>query len=453
MKNYQDLADLIQAKIESGRLRPGDQLPTQRDFALAQGIAMSTATRVFSELVKRGLIAGEVGRGTFVRTGPPQAAFALARDIGNRVNLATIAPLLPDQAALLTRSVAQMTRRPSVIAGAMDAVTPGGTAAARRTVASFLAQGNWQPDPDRVTFTGNGRQALAAALAAVVPPGQRLGVEALSYQSITGIAARLGIDVVPIPMDADGLTVEGLVAAHSRSPLRAVYVQPTLHNPLGITMPVPRRRKLVQAFRDLNIIGIEDHVCAFLIGDGSPLCALAPDQVVLIDSLSKRVAPGLTLGWAVTPPHLVSAVAEAVRASALSPSGLALELGVRWIADGTVMHLVKAKRKDALIRQRILRKACPDLAVQADPRSYHAWIELPSAWRAESFTAAASERSIAVAPSSAFCVGAGHAPNAVRVALASPSHKVLATALGALNALARSHPPKQGRWGAMELTE
>jgi DNA-binding transcriptional regulator YhcF (GntR family) len=80
MRNYKDFANIVQAEIESGRLRPGDQLPTQRDFAFTHGIAMSTSTRVFSELARRGLIIGEAGRGTFVRTGPPTAGFALARD-------------------------------------------------------------------------------------------------------------------------------------------------------------------------------------------------------------------------------------------------------------------------------------------------------------------------------------------------------------------------------------
>ena len=136
-----------------------------------------------------------------------------------------------------------------------------------------MARGNWRPDPDRLSFTGNGRQALVAALSALVPPGQRIGVEALSYQSVTGIAARLGIDVVPLPLDADGLTVEGLMAAHRRNPLRAVYVQPTLHNPLGITMPLPRRRKLMEACRELNVVALEDHVCAFLVDDPWPLAS------------------------------------------------------------------------------------------------------------------------------------------------------------------------------------
>ena len=434
------MADQVQADIGAGRFRPGDRLPTQREFADARRIAMSTATRVYAELIRRGLVVGEVGRGTFVRTGPPADGFALAQGIGGRINLATNVPLLPTQAAMLAASAAAMTRRSAVIGSAMETVVASGTPAARRTVAAFVARGAWRPDPEGLSFTGNGRQALAAALAALVPAGQRLGVEALSYQSVTGIAARLGIEVVALPMDEHGLRVDGVRAVQRRSPLRAIYVQPTLHNPLGMTMPVKRRQELVRALRDLNVIGIEDHVYAFLFDDLSPLASLAPDHVVMIDSLSKRVAPGLTLGWALAPTHLVPVLAEAIRASALVPSGLALELGVRWIADGTVACLVRDKRRDAARRQRLLRKACPDVTIHADPRAYHAWVELPGAWRAESFTAAAAERGIAVAPAPAFAVGAGHAPNAVRLALASPPHSVLVESLRMLNALARSKP-------------
>lgn len=440
MATYKTFADQLQAEIAAGHPKPGDRLPTQREFADRRGIAMSTATRVYAELVGRGLIVGEVGRGTFVRTGPPTEGFALAHGIGGLVNLATNVPLLPNQATILTASAASMTRRSTVIGAAMEPVAPRGTPAARRAVASFLARAAWRLDPERLSFTGNGRQALAATLAALVPSGQRLGVEALSYQSVTGIAARLNVEVVPLPMDKDGLRPDGVIAAHRSTPLRAIYVQPTLHNPLGITTPARRRHELARVLRDLDVIGIEDHVYAFLIDDPSPLASLAPDHVVTIDSLSKRVAPGLTLGWALAPAHLVSALAEAIRASALVPSGLALELSVRWMADGTVARLVREKRRDAARRQRLLRKACPDLTIQADPRAYHAWLTLPKAWRAESFTTAAAERGIAVAPATAFAVGAGRAPNAVRLALAGPPPNVLVESLQVLNALARSRP-------------
>lgn len=438
--SYREVADAVQAEIATGRLKPGDRLPPQREFADARRLAPSTAARVYAELVRRGLVVGEVGRGTFVRTGPPTVGYALAQGIGGRVNLATNVPLLPGQAAQLTASAAQLTRRISVIESAMDAVDARGTAAARRAVAAFVARRTWTPDPDRVTFAGNGRQALAAALAALVPAGQRLGVEALSYQSVTGIASRLGIEIVPLPMDDHGLRIDALIAAHRRSAFRAIYVQPTMHNPLGHTMPLKRRRELISALRRLDVIGIEDHVYAFLIDDQWPLASLAPERVVMIDSLSKRVSPGMTLGWSVAPAPLVGPLADAIRAGSLVPSGLALELGVRWMGDGTVARLVTQKRRDAARRQRLLRKCCPRFTIRADARAYHAWLELPSAWRAESFTAAAAARGIAVAPAPAFAVGPGHAPNAIRVALASPPLDILADSLRQLNALAESSP-------------
>jgi DNA-binding transcriptional MocR family regulator len=438
--NYRELADLVHADITAGRLAPGDRLPTQRQFADQHRIAMSTATRAYAELIRRGVATGEVGRGTFVRTGRPTTRFAIGQGIDHRINLATNVPLLPNQAALLTASAAQLTRRSAVIASAMETMIPTGTPTARRAVASFVARAGWRPDPDALVFTGNGRQALAAAITSLVPPGHRLGVEALSYQSVAGIAGRLGVEVVPLPMDEGGLRVDRLIVAHKRHRLRAIYVQPTLHNPLGVTMTAARRRELVLSLRSLDITAIEDHVYAFLADDPWPLASLSPDHVVMIDSLSKRVAPGLTLGWAVAAPRLVHRLIEAVRASALMPTGLALELGIRWIVNGTVSRLVKEKRRDAVARQRLIRKVCLDLTIRADPRAYHVWVELPGGWRAESFTAAAAERGIAVAPATAFAVGPGHAPNAVRLALASPTRRVLAQALVVLNSLARLEP-------------
>src|ERR1700743_3333887 len=63
---YLKLADSIAAEIADGRLRPGDRLPPQRDFAYERKIAVSTASRVYAELLRRGLVVGEVGRGTFI---------------------------------------------------------------------------------------------------------------------------------------------------------------------------------------------------------------------------------------------------------------------------------------------------------------------------------------------------------------------------------------------------
>ncbi|MDF3149595.1 winged helix-turn-helix domain-containing protein, partial [Streptomyces sp. T21Q-yed] len=70
MNDYRRLAEHIADDITAGRLKPGERLPPQRVFARRRGIAGSTAGRVYAELVRRGLVVGEVGRGTFVRAAP-----------------------------------------------------------------------------------------------------------------------------------------------------------------------------------------------------------------------------------------------------------------------------------------------------------------------------------------------------------------------------------------------
>jgi DNA-binding transcriptional MocR family regulator len=164
-------------------LRP----PPQRRFARQHRIAASTAARVYGELVRRGLAVGD----------------------------------------------------------ALRPVTVHGTPAARTAATTVLTRTGWHP-PDRILFAGNGRQAIAAAVAGLVPVGGRLGAEALTYPVVKAVAARLGVTLVPLEMDEHGL----LPSAVRPAQVRAIYVQPTLHNPVGVTMPDARRAALAR--RDLR---------------------------------------------------------------------------------------------------------------------------------------------------------------------------------------------------------
>ncbi|GAB2944942.1 PLP-dependent aminotransferase family protein [Micromonospora polyrhachis] len=437
MEDYRRIADQLAADITAGRLRPGERLLPQRRFARQHGIAGSTAARAYGELVRRGLAVGEVGRGTFVRAAPAGPEPALAEPGEARIDLELNFPMLPQQAEQLAAGLTRMSR-PDVLATSMGAMGPAGTPAARETAASFLARAGWAPDPRRILFAGNGRQAIAAALAAYVPAGERLGVERLTYPVVKGIAARLGITLVPLAMDEHGLLPEAVAAA---LPLRAVYLQPAVHNPLGVTMPQERRVRLVETLRRADLHVIEDGIYSFLRDDLPPLAALAPERTILLDSLSKRLAPGLTLGFAVPPAgDGEQRVMSALRSGAWTASRFALTAATQWLADGTAAAIGEAKRLDARQRQRIRAERLAGFTVHADPNGYHCWWELPDPWRADTFVAAAARHGIAVAPGAAFAVGSGHAPNAVRLALGSPTHDTLADALDLLTGLARGAP-------------
>nr|WP_261994067.1 PLP-dependent aminotransferase family protein [Streptomyces sp. t39] len=439
-RDYRSVADAVAEEIASGALRPGDRLPPQRAFARQRGIAGSTAARVYRELARRGLTVGEVGRGTFVRAASPEpgARPALTEPAAGRIDLELNYPAVPGQSALLAAGLEGMLGA-DVLGHALGPAGASGPRGLRESAAGILACGGWRPDPARILFAGNGRQALSAVVTALVPPGGRLGVEELTYPVVKAVAARLGITLVPLAMDDDGLIPQAVEEAHAAAPLHAVYVQPRLHNPLSLTMPGPRVEHLADVLHRSGLLAVEDAVWAFLRDELPPLAALAPERTVLIDSLSKRVAPGLTLGFVVAPDALAGEISGALRSGGWAPMRFALEAAHRWQRDGAVGKLVAAKQQEAAVRQEIADRHLAGFDVRSHPRSYHCWWRLPRPWRADPFVAAAARHGVGVVPAAAFSAG-GHAPNAIRVGLASPRPDVLSQALTTLAALARSAP-------------
>ena len=429
--DYIALADEMATQIREGALKAGDRLPPQRQFAWSRGIAVSTASRVYGELLRRGLVVGEVGRGTFVAGSAAPAGLATVGEPGSaRIDLEYNFPVLPQQAALMTKSLEALLR-PEVLQPALPQFTSAGTPRVRQVAAQFLSANGWSPRPSQMVFTGNGRQSIAAVLAALVPPGGRCGVEAITYPFARGAAARLGITLVPLAMDEHGVRPDAIQKAHREGRLQAIYVQPVIHNPLGITMPAQRRKDLLRTAEKLDLIVVEDFIYGFL-DDVPPLAIEAPERCVVIDSMSKRVAPGLSLGLIASPQHLREDIMAAVRSGGWVAHGFLFAAAERLMSDGTAAEITKLKREDARERQRIATELLAGLQVQTNPKSYHLWLTLPETWRSQTFVAAAARHDIALTPSSAFAVNSGHAPNAIRLALAQPSHAQLREALATL---------------------
>ncbi|WP_332119124.1 PLP-dependent aminotransferase family protein [Azorhizobium caulinodans] len=436
--DYRALADSIAADIAAGRLSAGTRLPPQREFAYQHGIAASTASRVYGELTRRGLISGEVGRGSYVRARRSTLDDTLGEPVKSPLDLQLNFPVLPGQEAEVSAMIARLTS-PGLPASVFAATGAAGTPDMRALSAGFLGRAGWRPDADGLVFTNNGRQAIAAALAALAPPGERIGVEALTYPAVKWLAARLGVTLVPLPMDGQGLRPDALLKAHRTAPLAGVYLQSSLHNPLGVSMDAARRREIATLLRAEGLMAIEDTVYGFL-SEEEPLAAATPDHVLLVDSLSKRVAPGLTLGFIAGPASWSGRLVTCVRSGAWTANGLTQFLGTQVMAEGLAARLVTGKRADARDRQALAGNIFPKGVLKADPRSYHSWLELPDIWRAETFAAAATRQGIAVTPASAFAVPPTQPPNAIRIALSRPPLPVLREALLTLRRLLESGP-------------
>ncbi|MCJ2114060.1 PLP-dependent aminotransferase family protein [Methylobacterium sp. E-025] len=433
MTDYRSVADAVAAEIASGQIKPGHRLPPQRAFAYERGIAVSTASRVYAELARRGLTLGEVGRGTYVRSDLSAPVRMQPEPAPGAVDLQRTHSNLPEQDVVLTEGLAALSRA-GATGAALNQYGPAGTPRARAVAARFLARGDFAPDPDGVLFTGNGRQGLAAVLAALARPGDRIGCEPLTYPVVKGIAARLGIALVPLALDAEGIRPDAILQAHRAAPLSGLYLQPTLQNPLGLTMGAGRRSEIAAVLAQTGLVAIEDAVYSFL-SDAVPLAARAPGRTIVIDSLSKRVMPGLTVGLIASPPDWTDRLSASVRQGGWAATGFPLAAGTHWMGDGSAARLAVVKRADAVARQNLARDCLGDLSIGGDPCAYHLWLDLPETWRAEAYAAAALRQGIAITPASAFAIVPGHAPNAVRLALAAPPRDDLRRALTALRRL------------------
>jgi DNA-binding transcriptional MocR family regulator len=436
--SYTALVDVIASDISAGRMKAGDRLPPQRQFAFEKGIAASTAARVYAELLRRGLVVGEVGRGTFVAGEPAPLPPLRVEPFDGRIDLEFNFPTTPDQAALIAKSLSHW-QQPDALAAAMAPVTQRRLAEAGRISADYFTSDQWRPRPENFLFAGSGRQSIAAAVSALVPVGGRLAVEALTYPMIKGIAARLGITLVPIAMDEHGMRPDALAKAHRSGALSAVYLQPVMQNPLGATMNAARREDMLRLVTKLDLIIIEDLIYGFLC-DVPPLSAEAAERTIMVDSLSKRLAPGIAVGFLHVPPQLRDRLAVALRTGTWSVTSLALAAGTRLLADGTAAEITRRKRVEGLARQAMVAECLAGQRIQTDPRSYHVWLELPEGWRAEALTTAAARAGIAITPASAFAIAPGHSPNAVRLALGLPARDDLRRALTRLATLLAAQP-------------
>lgn len=434
MKDFREVADEVVAEMAAGRLRPGDRLPPQREFAYTRGIAVSTASRVYAELGRRGLVIGEIGRGTYVRSALAGPQAVPVEPPMSAVDLQRAMTYLPEQEAMLTETLAKLAR-----VGAVDAAIrqygPMGTPHAQAVAAQFLASEGYGPEPCDIRFAGNGRQAIAAALATLASPGDRIGCEFLTYPVVKGIAAHLGITLIPLAMDDEGVCPDAILKTHRVTPLNGLYLQPTLQNPLGATMGPGRRADIAAILQRTGLVAVEDAVYGFLV-DTVPMAALAPRHTILVDSLSKRVVPGLTIGLLAAPPNLSDRLSTSLRQGGWAATGFPLAAGVQWMSDGTAERLTAIKRSDAAARQAIARDALAGLDVIGDRRAYHLWLRLPDHWRADAYASAAMRRGIALIPASAFTVAPGNPPNAVRIALAAPPREDLAPVLARVRDLA-----------------
>jgi DNA-binding transcriptional MocR family regulator len=429
---YKAIVDDFAARIRAGELAPGTRLPTTRELMKEHGVALATASRVYAELGDIGLAVGEAGRGTFVRDASLPRGLGLEQRPARSgvIDMSLNYPLLPGQDELLRHGL-----RDLAASGDLDALLHsaphGGRPHERQTVARHLRNRGIRVPGEQVLIVNGAQQGLAVSIMALLKPGDVLAMDALTYPGLKALAQDYRLDIAPIPKRArsEGMDLDKLESLCRRRPVKAIYVMPTLHNPLGWVMSEADRRRLAALAEKHDFTIIEDGAYSFLAEPApKPIFTLAPQRTVYVSALSKSVASGLRVGFIAAPLRWMPEFERAIRVSTWTAPSLSIALACRWIDDGVVDMLEDEKRKDARRRQTLARRVLRDLDVIAHPASYFTWVALPEDVRAEQVAARLLSQGVIVPTAEPFATAAP-VPQALRVVVSSLPPDVLRGAL------------------------
>jgi DNA-binding transcriptional MocR family regulator len=425
---YREIADAIDREVQAGRARPGTRLPTQRALARQLGVTLTTVTRAYEEAQRRGLVAGEVGRGTFIQaqrghehTGPQEESAVINLSTNSLMPLAHAAELVDHLATAVPRNASL---------GVLDYQPAAGAPRSRAAGATWMARTGLDVSADRVLVTAGGQHGILITLLTLTKPGDEILVEEFTYSNLRKLASQLQLRLRPVRMDEQGLLPDALDVA-CRAGAKSLYTIPTLQNPTTSVMSDDRRRDIAAVARKHGVLVIEDDVYAYLLPNVAPLTKYLPDdQAVYITSLSKSIVPGIRIGYVVAPSKLIEPLKAWISKTLIMAPAAMAEMANTLITDGTAVRIVDWKRKEVAARQEIVSRVLSGHRFQTHAYSPHVWFQLPDSWEAQALVSQARQRGVRVTGAENFAVDPEIPSRAIRLCLGPPrSRAVLEDAL------------------------
>lgn len=438
---YEQLSDALAEGIRTGVLASGERLPPHRELASRLSINITTVTKAMALLQEAGLVESRPGRGTTVKPllHQPHAQFQSApSDAPGRVDLSVNRPATNAYSHALAQVLTELASDPRYLE-VQDYQQSEGPLWAREAGASWLSEYGVTAPAHRLLITEGAQHGLACTLRALTERGDTLLADAVTYQGINALCRTLGLNLVGVDGDAEGMLPEALDRACALHTPKAVFLIPSIHNPTAITLGLERRQALAEVVERHGLLLIEDDVYRPLLDDSPPpFSQLLPKQTVYITAMSKCIAPGLRMGFVLAPPELVADISATLRIDCWSISPLSALIATRMVESGKAAELVEEQREELRARQELLRQAFGDLQAQSSDTAPHIWLELPEPWRAPSFVQTCSEHGIGLLPGWSFTLRQANPPHAVRINLAAArSREQLKGALEIVARLAR----------------
>ncbi len=477
---YVQLRDQLRALVYMGELRPGDRIPASRELAAQLGVHRTTVANAYAELAAEGLIAGHVGRGTFIakaaapaRPAAPPASLApvagaparlrweaLFADERGEEALDRLIPEAPADAIsfAVARPAAEFFpveefRRCCNRAlksegerilqlGASDGYAP-----LKLALAEWLAGEGIRAAENELLITDGCQQALDLLAKVFLRPGDTIVLENPTYPGSLMMLDGNRVRGVPVPVDAaaGGMDLAALERALRQNRVKLILVMPDFQNPTGATMPLESRRQLLELAARYEAPLVEDHIYARVRLRGNALPSLKSldraGLVIQIDSFSKVAFPGLRVGWCLAPESVIERMRLVKQASDLHTSQLAQATLAEFLrSSGLARHLARMRRvylRRLEAAEEALARHMPEGVRWARPEGGMAlWVTLPAGFDAAELLIAARERGVLFAPGRYFYLAAPE-PNTLRLGFAALDERRIARGIACLGELVR----------------
>lgn len=375
---YLQIVGSLEHDIATGKVAPGQRLPTHRDMAASLGLSVGTVSKAYSAAERRGLISGEVGRGTFVLRPPPELGVGEGSNGQmRRINLALNAPPTTGEGAALA-SVMTEVLASDRYPGLLGYLPHQGRADHRATMARFLSSQAMSVGPENLLVTHGAQHGISIAMRLLAKPGATVLAENLPYSGMLSLGLMEGYNLRGVTMDRHGLVPERLEQAITETGARVLYTTPTLQTATGALMPEARRREIVEILREHRVYIVEDDAYGFLCEEPlAPLSAYLPEQSFYVVSFAKCLSPGLRIGAMICPEEFQDRAINAIRSTGWMANAIMAEAVCRMIDNGLLEEQILAKRRAAAERTELAKRRLGHLLdLQSDVPAFHVWLKL-----------------------------------------------------------------------------
>lgn len=414
---YLCLASMMEDEIRSGRLPANTKLPPQRELADFLDLNLSTVTKAYKLCETRGLVHATVGSGTYVT--PHATARTMVEEPSRLpgIDMGSVHPFYEHNARVVdvARAVTGMPGAESLF----EYSDPLGSASQIAAGVDWMRSLGVDADASGTLITLGVQSALTLVLTTLFERGDRIAVDGYTYPNLIGLAKLLGLQLVPIAGDGEGMRADELDRICSVQELKGMYIVPARNNPTNVQLSKARRAEIASVIRKRNLTVLEDDNGAAVLGKTlSPLFSYAPERCIYLAGLSKAVCSGLRIAYLAVPQHLADRLRQGALFGYLKVPGLNAEIAAELIRTGAARDIADGKRALAESRNELFSQMFPGTPAVLD--SYYQWVELPKGMSGTLCEAEMARRGAIALGAERFSVDRNAASNYVRVATSSP---------------------------------